>query len=133
MKKQIRVLSFLLLALSGIHAHGEEITGELTTELAGITLDYEYVSGRKYTVTYHENTLEYLRRDVPGRDWERGVAYIARKINDDLYLLNWHRPDRVEYVTILIDLENRILHTSALLEGTERHFDQANIVSISTP
>ena len=120
----------LVLLFAGFNANAE-IGGELTQELNGVSLVYEYTSGRKYTVQYSEKTFAYLRMDEPGREWISGVPYIARKIDDNLYLVNWHRPERVEYVTILIDLDKQILYTSALLEGTDRHFDLANIVSLT--
>lgn len=108
-----------------------ETGGGLTRELDGTSLVYEYTSGRKYSVEYGKETFSYLRMDEPGRDWVRGVAYIARKIDTGLYLVNWYRPERVEYVTILIDLNRQVLYTSALLEGTDTHFDLARIVSIN--
>lgn len=129
-KTCISLLLTLLFLVAGT-AVNAEVGGVLTQELNGVSLVYEYTSGRKYSVEYKADTFAYLRMDEAGREWVRGIPYIARKIDENLYLLNWHTPERVEYVTILIDLDRQILYTSALLEGTERHFDVANIVSFT--
>ena len=107
-----------------------EVTGELSKDLAGTSLTYHYDSGRKYKVRFTADTMAYLRFDVPDRDWVEGVPYIARKLDNGVYLINWHRPERVEYVTIVYDFNKRLMYTSALLEGKERHFDSARIVEL---
>ena len=127
------VLAFVACWLANISEPRAEIGGTLTTELAGTTITYNYTSGRKYRVTYGPDTLAYLRMDVPGRTLVEGLPYIARKIDTDVYYISWHRPERGEFVTILIDLGKRMLYTSALLEGNDRHFDLAEIVDVERP
>jgi hypothetical protein len=113
--------------LSAAHA---EVSGPLTSELAGTELTYHYDGGRKYQVRFAADTISWLRLDVPGRTWESGTPYIARKISENLYYVNWHRPQRTEYITILFDFDKRVMYTSALLEGQERHFESARIVEL---
>jgi hypothetical protein len=110
-------------------AHAE-VSGPLTRELAGTELTYHYDGGRKYRVRFAADTISWLRLDVPGRTWENGTPYIARKISDTLYFVNWHRPERTEYITILFDFDKRVMYTSALLEGKDRHFESARIVEL---
>ncbi len=107
-----------------------EVTGELSKDLAGTSLTYHYEGGRKYKVRFTADAMSYLRFDIPGREWVEGVPYIARKLDNGIYLVNWHRPERVEYVTIVYDFNKRLMYTSALLEGKERHFDTARIVEL---
>jgi hypothetical protein len=107
-----------------------EVGSVLTQELAGTTLTYHYEGGRRYDVRFSAETISWKRLDVPGREWESGTPYIARKISDNLFYVNWHRPERVEYITILFDFDKRVMYTSALLEGKERHFESAKIVEL---
>lgn len=118
------------LVLAWLPASRAEIGGTLTTELAGTQLSYEYTSGRRYQVRYGADTLAYLRQDVPGREWVEGVPYVARKLGEGLYYLSWYRPERQEIVSIVLDFNARMLYTSALLEGSDRHFDEARITGL---
>jgi hypothetical protein len=122
------VLTIVLGAL--LHSAHADVSGPLTQELAGTELTYHYDGGRKYQVRFAAQTVSWLRLDVPGRSWESGTPYIARKIGDGLYYVNWHRPERTEYITILFDFEKRVMYTSALLEGKDRHFESARIVEL---
>jgi hypothetical protein len=128
MNKILCALTIVLGAmLCSAHA---EVSGPLTKELAGTELTYHYDGGRKYHVRFAEDTISWLRLDVPGRSWESGTPYIARKIGDNLYYVNWHRPERTEFITILFDFNKRVMYTSALLEGKDRHFESARIVEL---
>ena len=84
-----------------------DVSGPLTKELAGTELTYHYDGGRKYEVRFAADTISWLRLDVPGRSWESGTPYIARKISDNLYYVNWHRPERTESE---IDTDARVQH-----------------------
>ena len=122
---------FFLLTVFTVCAARAEVFGELSNELDGISLTYHYESGREYDVVFTEGTISYLRKDVPDREWEHDHPYVARKIEEGLFLLMWGREERTEHITILIDLNKRRLFTSALLDGVDRHFDEAAIIKLS--
>lgn len=103
--------------------------GELTQELDGTTLSYQYEGGRRYDVRFGAGTVAWHRLDVQ-REPVTGVPYVARRIEDGVYLVNWHRPEHTEYITILFDFNRRVMHTSALLEGKDRHFESGRIVAL---
>ena len=128
MKRTWWALTIALGAL--LHPAHAEVSGPLTTELAGTELIYHYDGGRKYQVRFAAETISWLRLDVAGRSWESGTPYVARKVGDNLYYVNWHRPERTEYITILFDFDKRVMYTSALLEGKDRHFESARIVEL---
>lgn len=108
-------------------AQGE---GELTRELAGTTLTYQYEGGRRYDVWIGADTIGWQRRDQPDREKVEGVPYVARRIAEGVYLLNWHRPEHTEFITILFDFNSRSMYTSGLLEGRDRHFESGRIVAL---
>lgn len=127
MLKVIVFINFFIL-LSLCNMTTAEVVGDLTKDLKGLELTYHYASGRKYQVSFEEDTLSYLRLDQKGREWEHGIPYISRKLDDNLYYLNWHRPEKVEFISIVLDFKKKTLYTSALLDGVDQHFDLANIV-----
>ena len=121
-----------LLALAGAACALADADGGLSKELAGTSLTYQYEGGRRYSVRFEADTVAWQRLDV-ARDPVAGVPYIARRIAPDVYLVNWHRPELTEYITILFDLRQRVMHTSALLEGRDRHFESGRIVELQRP
>lgn len=127
------ILLTLFLYFTSLGSVFAETGGVLTDELDGTSLTYHYTTGRKYDVKFTNGIISWLRKDVPGREWEEGVPYIARKIREDMYYINWSRDEITEYITILMDFENRVLYTSARLEGGDKHFDLADIVELSRP
>ena len=68
-----------------------------------------------------------------GRSWEGPVNYVARKVGPDRYFVNWQRPERTEFITVYYDFGQRVMYTSALLEGRDRHFESAKIVELKRP
>jgi phenolic acid decarboxylase len=104
--------------------------GSLTRDLAGTTLTYQYEGGRRYDVWIGADTISWQRLDQPGRERVQGVPYVARRIEPGVYLLNWHRPEHTEYITILFDFNRRVMYTSGLLEGKDRHFESGRITAL---
>jgi len=52
------------------------------------------------------------------------------KIKNHLYLASWFEKDYGDYVTLLINFDEKILHGSALLRNEEVHFHSAHIINI---
>lgn len=127
------VLTALLLGITGIARSADETSADLTKELAGTELTYHYEGGRRYQVRFTADAISWQRLDVPGRSWEGPVNYVARKVGPNRYFVNWRRPERTEFITVYYDFEQRLMYTSALLEGRDRHFESARIVELKRP
>jgi len=128
----LATLAGMLLAGNAAMA-AESPDPHLTKELAGTELTYHYEGGRRYEVRFSANSITWHRLDVPGREWEGPVEYVARKIGPNRYFVNWRRPERTEFITVYYDFEQRVMYTSALLEGRDRHFESAKIVALKRP
>jgi len=129
------MLKALIVAISLVPGviSAAESTKDLTRELAGTELTYHYEGGRRYQVRFTADTISWLRLDVPGRSWEGPVAYVALRIGPDRYFVNWRRPELTEFISVYYDFGERVMYTSALLEGGVRHFESARIVELKRP
>lgn len=107
--------------------------GETTRDLDHRSITYEYTSGRSYNVKFEPQgvSYRYLTGPRPER-WWGPFPYQAMKVADDVYFASWFEEGYGDYVTLLIDLNRRVLHGSAILRGSEVHFHAARIVE-STP
>lgn len=131
MRRLFGLLAIALLAMFvATLANPASGDGELTKELAGTKLTYQYEGGRRYDVWMGADTIGWQRLDQPNREKIEGVPYVARQISKGVYLVNWHRPEHTEYITILFDFNQRLMYTSGLLEGKDRHFESGKIVSL---
>jgi hypothetical protein len=122
--------AFLSLVALWVTPASAEVFGDLSGDLDGVSLTYHYASGRQYDVSFSGGKVSWQRKDV-AREPVSGVPYVARKIADNLYLVNWGRRELVESITVLMDFDKRTLYTSALLEGNVPHFDLAKIVALT--
>lgn len=112
-------------------AEGENSSGEYTGDLDGLSLTYDYTSGRSYNVKIEPTGVSY--RYLTGADpsrWWGPFPYQAMKVKDNVYFFAWFEKEHDDFVTLLINLDERILHGSALLGGNEVHFHSAKIVDI---
>jgi hypothetical protein len=127
----LKALVIAILLVPGV-ASAAEPTQDLTKELSGTELTYHYEGGRRYQVRFTTDTISWLRLDVPGRTWEGPVAYVARKVGPERFFVNWRRPELTEFITVYYDFGERVMYTSALLEGSVRHLESARIVELKT-
>jgi hypothetical protein len=116
-----------------------EIGGPSTKELAGLTIHYVYSGGRDYQLSFDADTVTFLPfripGDPPGTKYQPGTLhYRARLIRPGLYMVHWLvRPTGGSsiHVTLLVDLQERHVHVSALMPGGMEFFDIADIQTIS--
>ena len=63
-----------------------------------------------------------------------GFAYRARKVGDRQYFVNWHEPELPGFVTLYIDFDAGVVHSSVLAayatDNEQIHFDTAAIDSV---
>jgi hypothetical protein len=120
------------------HAPPAEMGGPMTKELAGLNIFYTYSTGREYELTFDADTVTFLpHKDPhakPGTKFEPGTLhYLARRIRPDLYLVHWlvRSPTMGNiHVALLVDLQEKHVHVSALMPGGEEFFDRADIHTI---
>lgn len=116
-----------------------EIGGPSTKEMAGLTIHYVYSGGRDYQLSFDADTVTFLPfripGDPPGTKYQPGTLhYLARLVRPQLYMVHWlvRPPDGGNiHVTLLIDLQERHVHVSALMPGGMEFFDQADIQTIT--
>jgi len=133
MRKTLWVLGSLFsLALGSASAFAEET--ETTSELNGTSISYVYTSGRSYNVKFEEAGLSYRYLSGSKPDaWWGPFPYQAIRIKEQLYLASWFEKEYGDYVTLLINFEEKILHGSAILRGEEVHFHGAKLTKIVKP
>jgi hypothetical protein len=104
----------------------DEIGGPATKELAGTRLLYEYSTGRKYELSFDPDNVTFLMVKDPAAK-PMSIAYRARKIRENLYMVHWLNREASIHVTLLLDLERGEVHVSALMPGRIEFFDLAKI------
>jgi len=111
---------------------GEEDNSQ---SLPDIEIHSIYADGREIISTYKDRQLEY--RIVSGRmkgAFARGLDFVSRKIEDQIYLVSWHDQNNAFYISLIIDLKNnREYHTSIMGYSNENpmtNFLAAEITSI---
>jgi phenolic acid decarboxylase len=107
---------------------GDLVGGPATTELAGARFVYRYSTGRRYRLDFTNRTVSFqLQMDPETAPPARTLAYRARKLRDDLYLVHWMPSDRTSHVTLVIDLAQHKVHVSGVLPGRVEFFDVGEI------
>jgi hypothetical protein len=110
---------------------GDLVGGPATTELAGAYFVYRYSTGRKYRLEFTNKTVTFqLMMDPETAPPARTLAYRARKLRDDLFLVHWMPSDRSSHVALVIDLANHKIHVSGVLPGHVEFFDVGEIEEI---
>lgn len=102
-----------------------------TKSLDGVTITYNYTSGRSYNVKFESQGLnyQYLTGSKPDK-WWGPFPYTAFKTQPNLYLASWFEEGYGDYVTLMINFDTKLLYGSAILRGEEVHFHGAKIVAV---
>jgi hypothetical protein len=100
-----------------------------------IALDYTYSAGGSITAAFEKGLARYRWLSGPFQGVEEGdLKYQSKRVGEDVFVVNWHDKGNFNFVTLFIDLKNKVLHSSALLYyGTPKvvtSFDTAVINSI---
>ena len=102
-----------------------------TRALNGTRITYEYSSGRSYNVKFEEQGVSYRYLSGPRpKKWWGPFPYKAVEVEKNVYYAAWFEEGYGDYVTLLINFNNRLLYGSALLSGKEVHFHGARIVDV---
>ena len=103
--------------------------------LDGMELDYTYSGGGRVIASFYSGRAKYRWLSGPFEGVEeKDLPYLSKEIGPERYVINWHDVDNSNFVTLIVDLAEKTLHSSALLYyGTEKEvtsFDDAVIDSI---
>ena len=128
MKVLIALVVSLLLSLN---LNAAELKN-LTRELDGTDITYNYTSGRSYNVKFEKAgvSYRYLTGSKPEK-WWGPFPYQAFGVEKNVFFVSWFEDGYGDYVTLLINLENNLLYGSAILSGKEVHFHGAKIVNVN--
>ena len=125
--------ALLVLALASAFALGFVIAQENDPHaLDGTELEYTYTDGGSVVLTFYDGLLKFLWIAGPNEGAAgEGFEYNAKMIGADRYMVVWRMEEANNFLTMVIDLENRSLYTSALM-GYETDqegvlFDEATI------
>ena len=100
--------------------------------LDGTELEYTYTDGGSVVLSFYDGLTKYRWIAGPNEGTAGdGFPYSAKFIGDDRYMVVWRSAESRFFVTMVINLEQRTLFTSALSGyGTEEEgvlFDEATI------
>jgi hypothetical protein len=84
--------------------------------LDGTSFDYFYKAGGGLKIAFAEGKLQYEWISGPRKgNHAENIPYQSRRIGNEVYLVNWHQPDKPDFVSLVIDLKQNRLYSSAIL------------------
>ncbi|WP_406236893.1 MoaF-related domain-containing protein [Nocardia sp. NBC_01009] len=101
--------------------HPDLIGGPSTTELAGTVIEYRYTTGNHYRMTFTADNLGFVLLSDPNRHAVDAIAYRARKLREDFYLVCWTLKPGI-HVALLLDFEQRQVHVTAMMPPNQWEF-----------
>lgn len=124
---RLAVLVFLLLPFTIV---ADELAKE-TRNLDGVTITYDYTSGRSYNVNFEKEGIsyQYLTGSKPDK-WWGPFPYTAFEVQPNVFLASWFEEGYGDYVTLLINFDNNLLYGSAIISGEQVHFHGAKIIKV---
>ena len=126
----MKKLLFIPIALV-LFACGQEEQKEATTypdKLIGMELNYTYSGGNEYVNKYTEEGILYQFRTGSAPDkWFGPYPYNYLETTKHEYMISWHEPTRGDYVTLLINFEEKIVYGSAIVGAKKVHFQEAEL------
>ena len=133
----VHILSFcgILLLLAVLTADPVRAQESSQQALSNIELEYTYSDGGAVILKIGDGTLGYKWIAGPSAGYEvTELRYQSRKIAAEVYLVNWHDSENSDYVNLVIDLNEMVVHGSALAaydsETPYAFFDIAEIARV---
>jgi len=124
---------FLFLAVLTAYSVRAQESGQQA--LSNIELEYTYSDGGAVVLKIGDGILGYRWIAGPSAGYEvTERRYQSRKIAAEIYLVNWHDSENSDYVNLVIDLNEMVVHGSALAaydsETPFAFFDKAKIARV---
>ena len=133
----VQILFFwgILLFLAVLTAYPVRAQESGQQALSNIELEYTYSDGGAVVLKIGDGILGYRWIAGPSAGYEvTERRYQSRKIAAEVYLVNWHDSENSDYVNLVIDLNEMVVHGSALAaydsETPFAFFDLAKIARV---
>jgi len=133
----VQILFFwgILLFLAVLTAYSVRAQESGQQALSNIELEYTYSDGGAVVLKIGDGILGYRWIAGPSAGYEvTERRYQSRKIAAEVYLVNWHDSENSDYVNLVIDLNEMVVHGSALAaydsETPFAFFDLAKIARV---
>lgn len=133
-KKMKHVASLVLIVSIG-YAFPSWASNSLEKEehlLDGTSFTFQYQNAGAMDVSFADGTLTY--KWVAGRNVDepqQSYTYKSRKLDADIYLVNWHEPEKKNYVTMVYNFKSNTCAVSVISRyGNEKPFTgfQAGVI-----
>lgn len=97
-------------------------------KLEGLHIQYKYANDREYAVKLEEDALSYqYKSGVKPDKWWGKFPYHHAILDNKYHVIAWHEVDYDDYITLIINLEEKTLFGSGIIKGEEVHFQPAVI------
>ena len=106
--------------------------------LDGTHFQYFYDDGSGLEIAFYDSMVRYEWIVGPRKgNSAQDIYYQSRQIGDDFYLVNWQEQGKPDFVSLIINLKDLVMYSSAILRyTTERemvHFKEATIRNLVRP
>ena len=106
--------------------------------LDGTSFEYFYQTGGGLRIEFYAGQVRYEWITGPRKgNRAADIPYQSRKIGEKLFLVNWQEKDKPDFVTVVINLKEHVMYSSAILRyGTPDemiHFNGAIIERVRGP
>ena len=96
--------------------------------LDGTSLEYLYQNGSGLSINFYDGKLQYEWIVGPPKgNMGKDIPYTSRKIGDEMYLVNFHEKHKPDFVTLVFNLKQNVMYSSAIL----RYCTDKEMVSFS--
>ncbi len=118
MKKSF--LSICLLYCVNIVSQAQEAPYGLNSPehlLDGYEFNYQYQSGHAIHIEFESGKLTYqwIAGTNEGNP-AKTLPYLSRKIDDQIYLINWHEKEHNNFITLVLNLRNQMVASSVIVD-----------------
>lgn len=122
--KTLLINLFLLLFIVN-HSQAQEIELDQPEHLLdGYSLNYQYQSGDAIYIRFEDGELTYkwIAGSSQGSP-TKTLPYQSRVIDEDIFLINWHEKVEKNFITLVLNLKNRMVSSSVIVDyGTKNSF-----------
>ena len=127
-KNELIGITFLFLSFSVV---SDELTTQLTQSLNGTEITYNYSGGMSFNVKFNEKNLIYRALSTQSPlEWHGPFSYKEILTENGEYFVSWFEEKSIDYITLLIDLEEKRLYGSGLIGAKYIHFEKAKIIKV---
>ncbi|MBP1841139.1 MoaF-related domain-containing protein [Formosa algae] len=90
--------------------------GEAEHFLDGYSFNFQYQDGKALHMSFSDGKAEYEWILGPKKgNGNTNIPYRSRKLSEHSYLINWHETGKKDYLTLVVDFEKMIVHSSIIV------------------